>query len=68
MKVASISWILAGGAHHTGFSLSLTALHMEDFAEMVEIESLLIDENTTVHSFKNELRWNDASYRLTRQV
>jgi L-arabinose isomerase len=26
---------------------------------------LLIDEKTTVREFKNELRWNDASYRLT---
>ena len=63
LKVASTSWILAGGAHHTGFSLALTAQHLEDFAEMAGIEFLLIDENTTVRNFKKELKWNDACYR-----
>lgn len=65
LKVASSSWILAGGADHTGFSLALTAQHLEDFAEMAGIEFLLIDESTTVRSFKKELRWNDACYRLS---
>ena len=66
LKVASTSWILAGGAHHTGFSLALTAQHLEDFAEMAGIEFLMIDENTTVRNFKKELKWNDAYYRLTK--
>lgn len=68
LKVASTSWILAGGAHHTGFSLALNAQHLEDFAEMAGIEFLLIDRNTTVRNFKKELRWNDVSYRLMKPV
>lgn len=56
-------WILAGGAHHTGFSQAITSEYMEDFAEMVGIEFLLIDDETTTSSFKKELRWNDAYYR-----
>ena len=32
LKVAAAAWILAGGAHHTGFSHSVTAQHLEDFA------------------------------------
>jgi L-arabinose isomerase len=62
LKTAATTWILAGGAHHTGFSLALNAQHMEDFAEMAGIEYLLIDGNTRVREFKNELRWNDAAY------
>lgn len=65
LKVAAAAWILAGGAHHTGFSLSLTAEHMEDFAEMAGIEYLLIDENTTISQFKKELHWNQVAYALT---
>ncbi len=63
LNVASTAWILAGGAHHTGFSQALTAQHLEDFAEMTGIEFLLIDGSTTVREFKKELRWNDTYYR-----
>jgi L-arabinose isomerase len=64
LKIAATSWILAGGAHHTGFSHALTPQHLEDFAEMAGIEYLLIDDTTTVPAFKRELRWNDVYYRL----
>jgi L-arabinose isomerase len=66
LKVASTCWILAGGAHHTGFSLALTVQHLEDFAEISGLEFLLIDEDTTVRNFKKELWWNDASWHLMK--
>jgi L-arabinose isomerase len=66
LKVAAAAWIYAGGAHHTGFSQSLTAEHLADFADIAGMEYLLIDENTDLRQFKNELRWNEASYLLTR--
>jgi L-arabinose isomerase len=65
-KDALAAWIYAGGAHHTGFSLSVTAEFMEDFAAIAGIEFLRIDENTRLYEFKNELRWNDAYYSLAR--
>jgi L-arabinose isomerase len=66
LKVAAATWILAGGAHHTGFSQALTAEHLEDFAEMAGLEFLLIDENTTLSEFKKELRWNEIYYHLAQ--
>jgi L-arabinose isomerase len=63
LKTAAGAWILAGGAHHTGFSQSLTAEHLEDFAEMAGIEFLLINNETKLAEFKKELRWNEAYYR-----
>ena len=66
LKVGAAAWILAGGAHHTGFSHSVTAGHLRDFAEMAEIEFVLIDERTEIATFKNELRWNEAYYLLAR--
>ena len=68
LQVAAAAWILAGGAHHTGFSLSLTPEHMADFAEMAGIEYILIDEDTTLQGVKNELRWNDVYYLLTGTI
>jgi L-arabinose isomerase len=63
LKTAAAAWILAGGAHHTGFSQALTAEHLEDFAEMADIEFLLINQDTRLSEFKKELRWNDVYYR-----
>jgi L-arabinose isomerase len=65
---ALAAWIYAGGAHHTGFSLSLTAEYMEDFAAIGGIEFLRIDETTTISQFKQELHWNDAYYLLTQRI
>ena len=64
LKTAAGAWILAGGAHHTGFSLSLTVEHLEDYAEMAGLEFLVIDRSTTVREFKKELKWNDLYHRL----
>jgi L-arabinose isomerase len=63
MQTACAAWILAGGAHHTGFSQNLTAEHLEDFAEMAGIEFVLINKKTDLYSFKNELRWSEVYYR-----
>lgn len=62
LKTAAAAWILAGGAHHTSFSLDVTSEHLQDFAEMAGIEMLLINELTRVPEFKKELRWNDLYY------
>jgi L-arabinose isomerase len=63
LQIGAAAWILAGGAHHTGFSQAITADYMEDFAEIADIEYLLIDDQTKISAFKKELRWNEASYR-----
>ncbi|HEX9837835.1 MAG TPA: L-arabinose isomerase, partial [Anaerolineales bacterium] len=68
LKTAAASWIYAGGAHHTGFSYSLTPEHLRDFAEMANIEYLLINEDTRTDEFKKELRWNDLYYQLNRAL
>ena len=57
------AWILAGGAHHTAFSYDLTSEQMVDWADAMGIESVVIDADTTIRNFKNELRWNAAVYR-----
>jgi L-arabinose isomerase len=63
MKTGCAAWILAGGAHHTGYSQNLTPEHMEDFAEMAGVEYLLIGKNSDLYDIKNQLRWNDLYYR-----
>lgn len=63
MATGCAAWILAGGAHHTVYSQNLTTEHIEDFAEMCGVELVVIDKNTTIRNFKNELRWNEIAYK-----
>jgi len=63
MRTGCTAWILAGGAHHTGYSQNLTAEHLRDFADMAGIEFALIGKNTDLYQFRNELRWNEAYYQ-----
>jgi L-arabinose isomerase len=65
LQIGAAAWILAGGAHHTAFSMSLNTEYLEDFAEIADIEFLLIDENTTLTEIKKELRWNEVYYMLS---
>jgi len=62
LEVGAAAWIYAGGAHHTVFSQAITSEYMEDFAEMAGIEYVLIDGETKLRHFKNELLCNDAVY------
>jgi L-arabinose isomerase len=62
-KSALASWIYAGGAHHTGYSYSVTAEHLRDFAQISGIEIVVIDDSSSVVSVQNELRWNEMAYR-----
>ena len=63
MEVGLQSWILGGGAHHTVYSQNLTTEYLEDFAEMLGIELLVIGKGTTIRDIKNEIRFNDIAYK-----
>ena len=62
MHDALAAWIYAGGAHHTCYSQNITSEYLQNFAEMAGIEFILIDKNTRLQQFKNELKWNEAVY------
>jgi len=61
---AAESWILAGGAHHTGYSRVVKTEWLRDWAEMAGIEFLRIGEGTDPEEIRKELRWNEAAWRL----
>ncbi len=63
MKTACTAWIYAGGAHHAGYSQNLSSEYMEDFAAIAGIEFILINRDTKLLAFKNELRWSEVYYR-----
>ena len=54
-EIGAGAWILAGGTHHSAFSYDITAEYWEDFCEILGIEFVNIDKNTTISSFKQQL-------------
>jgi len=66
MVTGCAAWIYAGGAHHTCYSQNLTSEHLNDFADMAGIEFVNIDKNTNLNQFRNELKWNDVYYQISK--
>lgn len=68
LRTEATAWILAGGAHHTGFSTAVNEEYIEDFCQMSDVEYLLIDEKSDLDSFKKELRTNEVYYHLAKGI
>jgi L-arabinose isomerase len=64
LRTAAAAWIYAGGAHHTGFSQSVTAEHLAEYAAITGTEFILIDQKCDIELLRKELRWNDLYYRM----
>jgi L-arabinose isomerase len=60
LVTASEAWILAGGGHHTAYSDGVTAEYIRNFAEMMQIEFVEINSETTIPKFRNELRYSEG--------
>ncbi|MDT0158118.1 L-arabinose isomerase [Microbacterium sp. ARD32] len=63
---SAAAWLTAGAAHHTVMSTAVGIEAFRDFAEMAELELLVIDESTTLPEFQQRVRWNQAYYRLAQ--
>ncbi len=57
-------WITAGGAHHTVLSYDVTAEQMKDFANMLGIEFVHINKDTTVEALEEKLLIADLIRKL----
>jgi L-arabinose isomerase len=68
LKTGAAAWILAGGAHHTGFSSAINAEYLEDFAGMMGVEYVLIGDNCNLTDFRKELRWNEIYYHISNGI
>ena len=68
LKTGAGAWILAGGAHHTGFSTAIDAEYIEDLTGMMGTEFLLIDEKCNLPEFRKEIRLNEVYYHLSGGV
>ncbi|MGZ4639753.1 MAG: L-arabinose isomerase [Actinomycetes bacterium] len=64
LATSAEAWLMAGAPHHTVLSTAVDLEVVEDFAEMVGTEVVVIDDDTTPRTFQRELRWNAAYHRL----
>lgn len=67
-KTACAAWIYAGGAHHTGYSYTVTTEMLEDFATIAGIELVTINADTRLTEFKQTLRNNEVYYHLAQGI
>ena len=68
LATAAESWLLAGGPHHTVYSSAVPTEALHDFALIAGLELALIDGDTRVRRFADELRWNAAYHRLAQRL
>jgi len=61
-KTAAAAWIYAGGAHHTAFSMAITPEYLHDFSKIANLEFVLIDKDTKLDTFQNQLQLKELFY------
>ncbi|YCK35730.1 L-arabinose isomerase [Actinomadura sp. ATCC 39365] len=66
LRTSTESWLTAGAPHHTVLSTAVGREELTDLADMLGVELLVIDKDTTTAQFAKELRWNQAYYRLAQ--
>ena len=64
LEISAEAWILSGAAHHSVLSFDLCADHMRDWAEIMEIEFIHINKDTTINQLKQDLFLADLAWKL----
>jgi L-arabinose isomerase len=60
------AWLTAGAPHHTVLSAAVSTGTLAGLADMLGVELLVIDADTTIRRFVHEIRSNQAYYRLAQ--
>ncbi len=63
LEISAAAWIHAGAAHHSGFSQAITTEFIEDWCTIAGVEIVVIDSDTKLRNFKQELLWNSIAYK-----
>ncbi|MEY4961928.1 MAG: hypothetical protein RLZZ249_625 [Actinomycetota bacterium] len=68
LAVSAEAWMLAGGSHHTALTTTVSSETIDDFARMLGVEHVAIDQSTTSKSIRQELAWSSAYHRLAARL
>ena len=66
LRTNASAWIHSGGSHHTSLGFAVTVDQLSDLAAMCGTELLVIDEETRIDTFRDQIRWNDLYYHLSK--
>jgi len=64
LETSAEAWMLSGAAHHSVLSFDLTADHMRDWAEIMDIEFIHINKDTNIQDLKRDLFLADLAWKL----
>ena len=64
LEEAGEAWILAGCAHHSVISYTVTAEQLRDWANMMGIEFVHITKDLDMDKFKDQLMLSDIMWKL----
>jgi L-arabinose isomerase len=68
LLTAAETWLMAGGPHHTCYSLAVDLEVIRDYATMVGVELLTIGAGTDAWQFQKELQWGQVYWHLAGAV
>ncbi|MET9465659.1 L-arabinose isomerase [Streptomyces sp. NPDC006544] len=66
LRTSTEAWLIAGAPHHTVLSSAVGTGELDDLADMLGTELLVIDGDTGIRRFTQEIRWNQAYHRLAQ--
>ncbi len=66
LRTSATCWLTAGGPHHTVYTSAVDRETLDDFATIAGVELAFIDDDTSFRTFRDQLRWNAAWYRLAQ--
>jgi L-arabinose isomerase len=66
LATSAEAWISAGAPHHTVLSTAVDTDQLLDFATLLGVELLIIDNTTNRRDFIDWIRWNQAYFRLAQ--
>lgn len=68
LQTAAAACIHGGGAHHSAYSQSVSVDMLTDYADILGMEMVLIDQETELRKFKSDLKMQSVYYRLASGV
>lgn len=66
LRTSTEAWLTAGAPHHAVLSSAIGTEELGDLADILATELLVIDADTTIRRFTQEIRWNQAYHRLAQ--
>lgn len=64
LKDGTLAWMLCGGAHHSVLSYDISPEVLKNWANMMKIEFIYINEETDLDALERDLAINDVVWRL----